>query len=93
MVCISYRPDFNQIHITPETKNAEQCCIQLHAQAPVPYDDSNHVMSSSGIRLASVPGLPGPRSVRVLIMRRRQTFEKVAPGLSITWGRPKVDRG
>ena len=49
-VCISYRPDFNHIHITPETKKAEQCCIQLHAQAPGPYyyDDSNHVMSSSG---------------------------------------------
>ena len=31
------------------------------------------MLSSSAARLASVPGLP--RSVRVLIMRRRQTFE------------------
>ena len=44
-----------------------------------------------GLALASVPGLP--RSVRVLIMSRRQTFEKRGrPGLiSITWGRPGVD--
>ena len=43
-----------------------------------------------GPSLASVPGLP--RSVRVLIMRRRQTFENgEGLGLSITWGRPGVD--